>query len=140
MIHVVPLDWLGPQGNEAMIRPADRDLHDKVVAFCARELKEEINLAHLAKLWVALEGEEVKGVWGYVLAPDVPVCRATSKEALEAMAQRYNDFLADNGARGKHTFIHVARNEKPSCKCPGWAEVLKDWDAELADRVEVTVR
>ena len=139
MIRIVPLDFIG---QLPMIVPADPALHDRVVEFCRRELKEEITLTDLAKVWVAQEQEtkEIRGVFGYVLVPDVPLCRATDETALRMLADRYNDFLADNGARGKHTFIHVARNEKPECRCPGWAEVLRDWGAKLADRVEVIVR
>lgn len=139
MIRIVPLDLLGPHGD-ALITPADPELHDKTVDFCRRELTEEVNLGQLAKVWVALDGEEVKGVMGYVLVPDVPVMRATSEEALRELAERYNDFLADNGALGKNTFIHVARGEKPECKCPGVEKVLANWGAKLADRVIVKVR
>lgn len=137
MIRIVPLDFLG-QG--AMITPADPELHDKVIDFCRRELAEEVNLTHMSKVWIALDGEEVKGVMGYCLVPDVPVMRATSEDALRKMADRYNDFLADNGCLGKHTFIHVARGEKPECRCPGFAKVLSQWGAKLADRVMVKVR
>lgn len=137
MIRIVPLDFLG-QG--AMLTPKDPDLHDKVIDFCQRELAEEINLTDLSKVWVAIDGEEVKGVMGYCLVPDVPVMRATSEESLRAMADRYNAFLADNGALGKHTFIHVSRGEKPECRCPGFGKVLAQWGAKLADRVMVKVR
>lgn len=123
-----------------MLTPADPKLHDMAVEFCARELTEKVTLTDLAKVWVATENERVLGILGYVLKPDVPLCRAVDAAALRALANRYNDFLADNGARGKETFIHVARNEKPSQKCPAWAEVLKEWDAKLADRVTVKVR
>lgn len=138
MIRIVPLDFIGPR--DSVIIPVDPDLHDRVVDFCRRELTEEVNLTHLAKVWVALDGAEVVGVMGYVLVPDVPVMRATSEEALRGLADRYNDFLADNGALGKHTFIHVARGEKPECKCPGVEKVLAEWGAKLADRVMVKVR
>lgn len=140
MTHIVPLDFLGPRGNEAMITPADPELHDKAVAFCRRELTEEVNLTQLSKVWIALEGEEVTGIMGYVLKPDVPVMRATSEEALRSLANRYNDFLADNGALGKETFIYVMRGEKPECRCPGVQKVLHEWGAKLADRVTVKVR
>lgn len=141
-MNIVPLDFLG-QG--ALLTPADPKLHDMVIDYCKRELTEEVNLSQLAKVWVAVEmdGDEYKevcGVFGYVLKPDVPLCRATKIEALRKLAQRYNDFLADNGARGKETTIHVARNEKPEQKCEGWKEVLHEWGAKLSDRVTVIVR
>lgn len=139
MIRIVPLDFLGPRG-EAMIAPVDPELHDKAVDFCRRELTEEINLTHLEKVWIALKNDEVVGVMGYVLVPDVPVMRATDEDALRELAERYNNFLADNRCLGKHTFIYVMRGEKPECKCPGVVGVLKDWDAKLADRVVVKVR
>lgn len=143
MIRVYPLDFLG-QG--AMLTPADPKLHDMAVEFCRKELTEEVNLSQLAKVWVAAESD-VKhqpvsplGVFGYVLKPDVPLCRTIDMEALRILANRYNDYLADLGARGKETFIHVARGERPEQKCAGWAEVLKEWNAKLADRVTVIVR
>lgn len=138
MIRIVPLDFTGPVG--AVIEPADTELHDKAIDFCRRELTEDVNLTQLSKVWVALEGETVVGLMGYVLVPDVPVMRATSEESLRLMADRYNAFLADNGALGKHTFIHVARGEKPECRCPGFGKVLAQWGAKLADRVMVKVR
>lgn len=138
MIRIVPLDFLGPR--DSIITPVDPELHDKAVEFCRRELTEEVNLTHLAKVWVALKDNDVVGIMGYVLIPDVPVMRATSEEALRELAERYNNFLADNGALGKTTFIYVMRGEKPECKCPGVHNVLKDWDAKLADRVAVKVR
>lgn len=129
-----------------MFTPADTKLHDLAVEFCRRELKEDVNLSHLAKVWVAAEEDEnhqpirILGVFGYVLKPDVPLCRAIHPQALRLLAERYNNYLADNGARGKETFIHIARGEKPEQKCQGWAETLKEWDAKLADRVTVKVR
>jgi hypothetical protein len=138
MIRIFPLDFLAGPG--AMFTPSDPKLHDQAVEFCRKELTREVNLTELAKVWVAKDSETVVGIFGYVLKPDVPLMRATSVEALRMMANRYNDYLADMGARGKETFIYVSRKEKPECKCPGWAEVLKEWDAELADRVTVKVR
>jgi hypothetical protein len=145
MIRIIPLDFMG-QGT-AFITPADPELHDKVVDFCKCELTEEVNLTHLAKVWVAVEMDaekpkeiEVKGVMGYVLVPDVPLMRATTEDALRAMAERYNAFLADSGALGKFTFIHVARGERPEQRCAGWNKVLHEWGAKLADRVAVKVR
>lgn len=123
-----------------MLTPTDPDLHDRAVDFCRRELAEQITLTDLSKVWIAASDKEVQGILGYVLKPDVPVLRATTAEALRALANRYNDYLADMGARGKETFIHVSRNEKPEQKCPQWAQVLREWDAKLADRVTVRVR
>ena len=123
-----------------MFTPQDTEIHDQAVEFCSREVAAEVNLSHFSKVWIAKDGDEVQGVMGYVLKPDVPLMRATSAAALRAMANRYNDFLADNGARGKETFIYVARGEKPAQRCPEFAQVLREWDAKLADRVVVKVR
>jgi hypothetical protein len=136
-MRIHPLDFLG-QG--AMLTPVDPKLHDLAIEFCRTKLSVPVTLTDLAKVWVATENDQVLGILGYVLKPDVPLCRSIDPLALRALANRYNDFLADNGARGKETFIHVARNEKPKDKCPDWAEVLKEWDAKLADRVTVKVR
>jgi len=144
MIRVFPLDFLAGPG--AMFTPKDKELHDMTVDFCRQEIKDDVNLSDFAKVWVAAEEDKnhqpvkVLGVFAYVLVPDVPLCRATDPNALRALANRYNDFLADNGARGKQTFVHIARGERPEQKCPGWADTLKDWGAKLADRVAVKVR
>lgn len=129
-----------------MFTPVDKKLHDLAVTFCLEQLTEKVNLSDLAKVWVAAEEDEkhqpvkVLGIIGYVLKPDVPLFRAIDPQAVRLMADRYNDYLADNGARGKETFIHIARGEKPEQKCPAWKEVLNEWDAKLADRVSVKVR
>jgi len=135
--RIYPIDFLG---NGAMLTPLDPELHDAAVDFCRRELVEDINLSHLAKVWIAKNGADVLGIMGYVLKPDVPVFRAIDPLALRLLAQRYNNFLADNGARGKETFIHIARREKPEQRCPDWNVVLREWGAKSADRVSVTVR
>lgn len=137
MTRVYPLDFLG-QG--AMLTPADPELHDLAIDFCARELAEEVNLSQLNKVWLAKDEKQVLGIMGYVLKPDVPLMRATSVEALRLLAERYNAFLADNGARGKETFIYVSRREKPEQRCPGWDVVLREWQARVAQRVSITVR
>ena len=123
-----------------MLTPVDAELHDAAVAYRRRELTEEVNLTDLAKVWVARDAKEILGIMGYVLKPDVPVMRANRIDALRALAERYNSFLSDNGARGRETFIHVSRKEKPEQRCPGWAEVLREWDAHSADRISIKVR
>lgn len=136
-MRVYPLDFLG-QG--ALLTPSDPELHDLAVDFCRRELTKDVNLSQLSKVWIAKDEKQVLGIIGYVLKPDVPLMRATHIEALRMLANRYNDFLADNGARGKETFIHVSRREKPEQRCDGWLEVLREWDAKTAERVSVIVR
>lgn len=142
MIRIIPLDF---HGQGAMLTPVNRELHDMAVDFCKRELTEEVNLSQYSKVWIAADMEngqpkEIKGVWGYVLKPDVPLCRFTDETALRLMAHRYNSFLADSGCLGRETFIHIARGEKPEQRCPGWEKVLREWGAKLADRVTVKVR
>jgi len=124
-----------------MLTPADPELHDKAVDFCARELAEEINLSELSKCWVALKDGEVVGVMGYVLKPDVPVIRAIDVNALSLMGERLQSFFADMGCRGKEVLIHLARNEKPEQRCQGWRQVLvTEQHAVPADRYIVKVR
>ena len=136
-MKVLPLDFMG---QNALIEPLDKELHDLAIDFCKRELTEEVNLSNFAKVWVAKDAEQIQGIMGYVLKPDVPLMRATSAAALRAMANRYNDYLADNGARGKETFVYVSKSEKAEQKCPEWRQVLREWGARFSDRVTVTVR
>lgn len=138
MISIIPLDFLG-QG--AMLEPADVKLHDAAIAFAFRELAngKDLNFSKFAKVWVGLKDEEVFGLMGYVLKPDIPLLRATDADVLRALCHRANDFFADNGARGKEAFIYVG-DEKPEQRCPKWREVLKEFGAKSAQRFSVEVR
>lgn len=138
MISIKPLDFLG---NGALLEPADRKLHDMAVDYCLRELTggKDVNLAKFSKVWVALKDGEVMGIAGYVLRPDLPLFRATDAEVLRAMAQRVNDFFADNGARGNAAMIYIG-NEKPEQRCPEWRQVLKELGAQSGRRVLIEVK
>ena len=139
MKRIVPLDFIGTQN---LLEPVNRELHDKVVEWCRRELVDgdQLNLAKLQKVWIALDGDTVTGLLGWVWRVDVPVMRATDEESLRMLASRANDFFADQGSTGYDVFIHVAKREKPEQRCPGWAKTLQDWGAESADRLQVKVR
>lgn len=138
MIEILPLDFLG-QG--AMLTPVDAKLHDLAIDFCSRELSEEVNLAELSKVWVAIDSGTVVGIMGWVPKPDVPIMRAIDEKALSLMAERLQSFFADQGCRGKEVLIHLSRKETPEQRCPGWKNVLVgEQHAESADRYAVKVR
>lgn len=139
MIRVLPIDFLG-QG--ALLEPKDPKLHDLAVQFCAKELQngDQINFSKLDKVWVGLKDGEAFGISGYVHRLDIPIFRATDAGVLRLMAQRMNDFFTDNGCRGQEVFLHISKRERPEQRCPEWAEVLKEWDAESSDRLSIKVR
>jgi hypothetical protein len=137
-IEVVPLDFLG-QG--ALIEPKHPKLHDAAVDYCLRELAggKDVDFSKFAKVWVGLKDEEVFGVCGYVLRPDVPLFRATDATVLRALAMRMNNFFADSGVRGQEAFIYIG-DEKPSQRCPEWKTVLKEFSATSAKRFSIEVK
>lgn len=136
-IRILPLDFLG-QG--ALIEPADRKLHDLAVEYCGRELKGGVvNFSKFSKIWVGLRNEEVCGVSGYVLRPDIPLLRATDSLVLRALAHRMNDYFADNGVRGKEAFLYIGR-ESAEQRCPEWREVLREFGATSARRFAIEVK
>lgn len=138
MIEIFPIDFMG-QG--ALLEPVDKKLHDKAVDFCQREIVGDINFAKLAKVWVALDGEKVVGVMGYVLRPDIPVIRAVDENALSMMAERLQHYFADQGWRGGEVFVHISKSERPEQRCAGWKNVLiTEQKAESADRFRIKVR
>jgi hypothetical protein len=137
MIKVLPLDFI-MQG--ALADPVNHKLHDLAVDFCARELKGGVvDFSKFSKIWVGLNGEEVQGISGYVLKPDIPLLRATDSLVLRALGLRMNDFFADNGALGKEAFLYVG-NEQPEQRCPDWRALLKEFGAKSARRVSIEVK
>ena len=143
-LAVIPIDFLG-QG--ALLEPRDAKLHDMAVEFCRRELQNgnEVDLSKFNKVWVSVEmdGETyvaIEGVTGWVNRIDIPVFRATTERAVNALADRINTFCGDNGCRGQEIFIHISKREKPEQRCPAWKESLMAWNAKSADRVLVKVR
>lgn len=128
-------------GQGALLEPRDPKLHDAAVDFCNRELAKgkDLNLANFAKVWVGLEGDEVKGIAGYVLRPDIPLLRSVSPDVLRALGHRFNSFFADQGARGQQVFLYIG-NEAPEQRCQDWRTVLKEFHPESGRRVLIEVR
>ena len=123
-----------------MLEPTDRKLHDLAVDYCSRELRGGVvDLSKFSKVWVGLKGEEIYGIAGYVLRPDVPLLRATDSLVLRAIGKRLNDFFADNGARGKEAFLYIGQ-EKPERRCPEWRDVLREFGAKSARRMTIEVK
>lgn len=137
-IRILPLDFMG-QG--ALLEPRDVKLHDATVDFCNRELAEgkNLNLAQFSKVWVGLQDDEVKGVIGYVLRPDIPLLRATDPEVLRALGWRINGFFSDQGARGQEVFLYIG-NERPEQRCMDWRSALKEFHPKSGRRVLIEVR
>jgi hypothetical protein len=135
-VAIVPIDFLG-QG--ALLEPADRKLHDAAVEYCLREIKDPVDFSKLSKVWVGLKDEQVFGVAGYVLRPDVPLFRATDASVLRALGARLNNYFADNGCRRQQAFLYIG-NEKPEQRCPEWRQVLKEFGAQSALRVSIEIR
>lgn len=137
MIKVLPLDFIV---SGALAEPVDRPLHDLAVEYCARELKGgTVDFSKFSKIWVGLNDDNVLGIAGYVLRPDVPLLRATDSLVLRAMGRRLNDYFADNGAIGKEAFLYVG-NEPRESRCPEWRDVLKEFGAKSARRVVIEVK
>lgn len=138
MTKVVPLDFLG-QG--ALLEPADSKLHDAAVDYANRELAggKDLNLSKFSKVWVGFRDEQVMGLAGYVLRPDIPLLRATDADVLRALGRRMNDFFADNGARGQQVTMYIG-NERPEQRCPEWRTVLKEFGCQSGRRVLIEVR
>ncbi len=128
-------------GQGALLEPVDRKLHDKAVDYALRELAggKDLNLSRFSKVWIGLKDEEVFGLAGYVLKPDIPLLRATDATVLRAIGARLNDFFADQGARGQEVFLYIG-NEKPEQRCPEWRQALKEFGAKSARRVSLEVR
>lgn len=138
MLSVRPIDFMG-QG--ALLEPADRKLHAAALEYCWANLThgQNLNFSKFAKVWVGLKDDQVLGIAGYVLRPDVPLLRATDAEVLRALARRLNDFFADQGCRGQDAFLFIGR-EAEHQRCPEWRQVLKEFGAKAGQRFLVEVR
>lgn len=138
LIKTIPLDFIG-QG--ALLEPKDRKLHDAAVAYALKELAKgaELDFSKFSKVWIGMKGEEVMGLSGYVLRPDIPLIRATDADVLRALTHRMNDFFSDNGCRGQEAFVYIG-DEKPEQRCPEWKQVLKEFGAKSAQRWSVEVK
>lgn len=143
-VKVIPLDFMG-QG--ALLEPADRELHDMAVDYCAHNLANEVNLSKFNKVWVAvaMQGQkyvEIIGITGWVWRHDVPMFRVTGKHAVKAtklLEHRLHSFFEDNGARGADVLLHISSKETPEQRCPKWKESLKASGAAPADRFMIKV-
>jgi hypothetical protein len=137
--EVLPLDFMG-QG--ALIEPVDRDLHDRAVDYCRREIVGDVNLTKFTKVWVVLHDGDVCGLAGFVWRIDVPVFRTSGDFGARAAAlliDRMRSFFQDNGARGAEVFVHISSKEMPEQRCPKWQESLDAVNAKPADRMLVKV-
>lgn len=140
-IQILPIDFLG-QG--ALLEPADPKLHDKAVDYCARELVNgrELNLAKFNKVWVALDGDDISGVSGFVWRVDIPVFRTTGinvDSVTRKLIGRMRSYFQDQGWRGTEVHLHISSKELPEQRCAKWEESLAYVGAVPADRYAVKV-
>jgi hypothetical protein len=141
MIEIIPIDFLG-QG--ALLEPADREIHDKAVEYCRRELQngDELNLAKFTKCWVLLEDGEASGIFGWVWRIDIPVFRVTGKRVdykTQKCIDRLREYFTDQGSRGAEVFIHLSSKERPEQKCEKWKESLAYAKAVPSDRYSAKI-
>lgn len=130
--------------------PKDRELHQKAIEFAQKHLAEMPNFADYARVWVSADvatdekGKEkpvlVHGALGFVMRPDVTLCRFLDRKALVGLYLRTNSYLADNGARGYEALVYVNPDEKPEQKCAQQEESLAALAAKPANRWAITIR
>lgn len=141
-MSVVPLDY--DVIEPGVIKFRNPELHAKAMDFCRRELATgELDVTKLAKVWVAVAEDEVIGITGFCMKPDIPVFRVAGENAVRAtkiLTDRLLSFFADQGLTGVEVFVHLSSKERPEQRCERWEESLKAVDAKPADRFSVTVR
>jgi len=145
-IQVFPIDFMGQQ---PLLEPVNRKLHDMAVDYCKENLSDKVNLAKLNKVWVAATVDpagnplEITGITGWVYKVDIPVFRVTGDNAVRStkmLEERLHAYFADQGMIGHEVFIHISSKETPEQRCPNWEESLFDASATPADRFAITVR
>ncbi len=143
MRRVLPLDFDRAAGY-AM--PKDRALHQLAIEFAQKELAEMPNYADYARVWLSVDVDAhekplaVHGAIGFVMRPDVVLCRSLDRKAMVGLYLRMNSYLADNGARGFEGLVYINPDEKPEQKCPQQKESLEALGAKPACRWAITVR
>lgn len=126
--------------------PRDRALHQLAIDFAQKHLAEMPNFADYSKVWVSADVDEkekpvlVHGALGFVMRPDVVLCRFLDRKAFLGLYQRVNSHLADNGARGYEGFVYINPDEAPEQKCPQQTESLAALGAKPAHRWAITIR
>ena len=141
--RVLPLDFDRAAGY-AM--PKDPELHRRAIEFAKKELAEMPNFADYARVWLSAEvdAEEkpvrIHGALGFVMRPDVTLCRFLDRKALVGLYLRANAYLADNGARGFEGLVYVNPDEKPEQKCAQQEESLAALGAKPAHRWAIPIR
>lgn len=141
-LKVLPLDFLG-QG--ALLQPKDPWLHDLAVDYCARELKDEVNLSQFNKVWVTAELDDsgkpmkIHGICGYVMRVDISMFRATHPGATAKMHHRLHQYFADQGILGHDVFIYLNEKETDEQRCANWKWEMEAAGAVPADRYKVVV-
>ena len=142
MIRAIALDF-DRSGGYAI--PKDAELHRLAVQFAEKHLATKPNFAEYARVWVAaeMEGEtpcEIRGALGFTWRPDFTMARFLERQAVVALYNRANAFLADNGARGSEALVHVSSTDGREQRCPQYAETLEALKAKPADRYLIVIR
>lgn len=144
MIRTFALDF--DRSNGYAIPTKDcREIHKLAVAFAEKELAVMPNFSEYAKVWVAasMEGDvikEVRGALGFTMRPDFTLARFLGRAEVVALYGRANNYLADNGARGREALVYVSSTEGPEQRCPEYLETLKALRAKPGDRWLVEVK
>jgi hypothetical protein len=143
MRRVLPLDFDRTAGY---VMPKDPVLHHKAIEFAQKELAEIPNFADYARVWLSVDVDDkekpvsVHGALGFVMRPDIVLCRSLDRKAMVGLYLRANAYLADNGARGYEALVYINPDEAPEQKCPQQKESLAALNMKPANRWAITVR
>lgn len=138
LTRVIPVD-LVPRGDGLFVL-SDESLREPIQGFCEKFLKcQHPALPDYKRVWVSFQGEHITGIAGVRFAPDMPLLRSITPEALRALAQRANDYFADLGYRGHEGLIYVGE-ESPQGQCPGRDDSMKAFDLKPSRRWSTMVR
>lgn len=142
-LRVCPIDFDVQAG---MVMANDPVLFAAVQRFSESHLVERPNYGGFKRCWAAMqldgEGrlEEVVGVAGVRMVPDIALFRSIRQGATALLSQRVNDHFSDAGLRGKEVFLHVAADEAPEQRCAAFEDTMAFWNAVPANRQIIVVR
>jgi hypothetical protein len=74
------------------------------------------------------------------MVPDVSLFRTIDKSATAKLAQRINDYFADQGLRMQEVFLHLPPDQTPDQRIADFESTMEAWDAHPANRQAIVVR
>lgn len=143
MRRVLPLIF-NRAGGYAMAR--DPELHRLAVDFAQKNLAAMPNYSEYERVWLSVDVDArekplvVHGALGYIMRPDITLCRFLDPKAVVGLYNRANSHFSDQGAVGNEVFVYINPDEAPEQKCPQQEETLKALLAKPAHRWAVTIR